>query len=76
MSVIIYSKPNCPNCSLTKRDMDILGIEYTSIDITKDNKSLEELISMGYREAPVVKTDTKTWSGYNQENIKSLVSYG
>lgn len=75
MAIIVYTKPNCPNCSLTKRDMDILGIEYKTIDISENQASLEELISLGFKSAPVVKTDTTSWSGYNQEKIKSLVSY-
>lgn len=75
MSVIVYSKDNCPNCELTKRDMDILGIEYTVVDITKDPEALQRLVELGYRTAPVVETPDDNWSGYNQEKIKGLVSY-
>ncbi len=75
MTVTIYSKPNCPQCDLTKRDMDILGVEYEAIDITKHQDQLERLADMGYRSAPVVQTDHEIWSGYDQEKIKGLVSY-
>ncbi len=75
MSIIVYSKPNCPQCDLTKRDMDILGIEYQTIDISQQHDQLERLTSMGFRSAPVVETEVESWSGYNQEKIKNLVSY-
>ncbi len=73
--ITLYSKPNCPQCDLTKRDMDILGIEYKTIDISQDQSQLDELIKMGFRSAPVVRTETEMWSGYNQDKIKDLVSY-
>lgn len=75
MSIKIYSKPNCPNCDLTKRDMDILGIEYTTIDLTKDTSALQRLVSQGHRSAPVVEAYGDTWSGYNQEKIKGLLCH-
>lgn len=75
MPVIVYSKPNCPQCDLTKRDMDILGIEYETIDITQQQDQLDRLIGLGYRTAPVVETDQDIWSGYNQDKIKRLISY-
>lgn len=75
MSVIVYSKENCPNCTLTYRDMDILGIEYETVDIEENKEALDKMISMGFRSAPVVEANGEYWSGYNQEKIKSLVSY-
>lgn len=75
MEVIVYSKPNCPQCDLTKRDMDILGIAYETVDLTQRQDQLERLIGLGHRSAPVVETCRELWSGYDQEKIKSLVSY-
>lgn len=75
MSVTVYSKPNCPQCDLTKRDMDILGIEYKTVDITQQQDQLDRLISLGHRSAPVVETDQEIWSGYRQDKIKNLMSY-
>ncbi len=75
MTITVYSKPNCPQCDLTKRDMDILGIEYNTIDISQQHDQLERLTSLGFRSAPVVETDAETWAGYDQEKIKNLVSY-
>lgn len=75
MPVTVYSKPNCPQCDLTKRDMDILGIEYQTVDITLQQDQLERLTSLGFRSAPVVETERGTWSGYDRDKIMGLVSY-
>lgn len=75
MSVIVYTKNQCSQCELTKRDMDILGIEYQIVDIEKDQEALNKLIQMGFRSAPVVESEGSYWAGYNQEKIKALVSY-
>lgn len=75
MCVFLYSKPNCPNCDLTKRDMDILGIEYKVIDLSENPSQAERLIKMGHKSLPVVDTGQQVWSGYNQTKINSLVVY-
>ncbi len=75
MSIIVYSKPNCPQCELTKRDMDILGIEYQVVDISQQQDQLQRLAALGFRSAPVVETAVETWAGYDQDKIKALVSY-
>lgn len=75
MTVTIYSTRNCQQCELTRRDMDILGIEYRSIDITENEAELRRLAGMGFRSAPVVESPSGTWAGYDQERIKELVSW-
>lgn len=74
MLVTVYSKPNCPQCEYTKRDMDILGIRYQTVDLTNDKAQLQRLLQAGYRSAPIVETELGAWSGYNQEKIRSLVA--
>ena len=32
MTVTVYSKPDCPQCDSTRRDLEILGIEYALVD--------------------------------------------
>lgn len=73
MPVTVYSKPDCPQCEHTKRDMDILGITYQSIDLSNDQTQLQRLVQAGYRTAPIVETDLGAWSGYNREKIRDLV---
>lgn len=70
----VYSKPNCPQCEATKRQLDKLGIAYEEIDITRHRAELARLVAMSYRVAPVVETGDDAWSGYQPEKIRSLVS--
>lgn len=70
---IVYTKPNCVQCNMTKRHMDKIGVEYTTVDITEDPDALNKLIELGYKAAPVVMTaEGKSWSGFNPEKIDEL----
>ncbi|HRP87903.1 MAG: glutaredoxin family protein [Xanthomonadaceae bacterium] len=74
MTVTVYSKPDCPQCDSTRRDLEILGIEYALVDLMQDRAALQRLVGMGYRSAPVVETDRGSWSGYDRERIKALLA--
>jgi glutaredoxin-like protein NrdH len=54
--------------------MDKLKIEYTTVDITVDDKALEMLQEKGFRSAPVVITDNDSWAGFNPDKISDLVA--
>jgi glutaredoxin-like protein NrdH len=55
--------------------MDKIGVEYTTVDITKDPEALDKLIEMGYKAAPVVMTeDGEHWSGFQPEKINELAA--
>lgn len=75
VTVTVFSKANCPQCDMTKRDMDILGISYTIVDITHDDEARERFASQGFRSAPVVQAADLTWCGYQPERIKALLNY-
>ncbi len=75
MSVIVYSKPDCPQCDSTKRDLEILGIDYTAVDLMQDRGALQRLLGLGFRSVPVVETANGSWSGYDRDRIKALLSY-
>lgn len=73
--VTVWSTPNCVKCMATKRQMDKLGIEYVEADLTQHPDKLEEFKAMGHLTAPIVTTDTKTWSDFRLDKIKSLAHY-
>lgn len=73
MEIVIYTRANCPQCELTKRDFDILGIPYKTKDITQDETEQKRLIELGFRSMPVVEANDYAWGGYDQEKIKALV---
>lgn len=74
MAVTVYSKPDCPQCDSTRRDLEILGIEYALVDLMQDRDALARLVAQGYRSAPVVETDRGSWSGYDRERIRTLLA--
>ncbi|NKW11365.1 glutaredoxin-like protein NrdH [Ochrobactrum tritici] len=73
-SVILYTKPACPQCSATKRALEKLGVEYSLIDVTKDDDAYALVAGLGYRQAPVVVAGEMHWSGFRPDMISSLAA--
>ena len=72
--VTVYTKPSCVQCEATKRMMDKLKIEYTTVDISVDTEALDLVLSKGFKSAPVVITDNDSWSGFNPDKISELAA--
>ena len=73
--VVIYTTPNCAQCSMTAKTMDKLGIVYDKVDLSQHPDLIERFQEMGHSAAPIVVTDKKTWSGFRIEKIKSLAQF-
>lgn len=73
MSITVYSKPACVQCTATYRALDQRGIAYNVIDISKDDESLSLVRGLGYMQVPVIVTATEHWSGFRPDKINSLV---
>ena len=72
--VTLYSKPNCPKCMASKRDLDKLEIAYTYIDVSKDFDAYTYLKSRGILSMPFVEADDEEWTGYRPDKIKALAA--
>lgn len=72
MSITVYSKPACVQCTATYRALENRGIEYNVIDVSQDPEALELVQSLGYLQAPVVVAGDTHWSGYRPDQIKAL----
>lgn len=76
LSITVYSKPRCPQCTATCRKLNGLGIDHESVDVTKDVEALSFIQSLGYAQAPVVVVKdakgaiVKHWSGFRPDFIK------
>jgi glutaredoxin-like protein NrdH len=71
--VTVYSKPNCPQCTLTCRVLDDKGVSYRKIDVSQDPEALDYVYSLGYRAAPVVVVNAdRHWSGFRLDELNSL----
>jgi len=54
VATVVYTKPDCQPCRMTKRKLDSAGIYYTTVDVTQDPAALEFVKALGYTGAPVV----------------------
>lgn len=74
MTITVYSKPACVQCTATTRALDARGISYSIIDLTEDAGAMEKVTSMGYRQAPVVIAGEAHWAGFRPDMIGRLAS--
>ncbi|MFD2674332.1 glutaredoxin-like protein NrdH [Gulosibacter bifidus] len=72
MTISVYSKPSCVQCTATYRALDKQGIEYEVFDVSADDKALAAVKELGYLQAPVVVTEEDHWSGFRPDKINAL----
>ncbi|MDF0700531.1 glutaredoxin-like protein NrdH [Rhizobium sp. MC63] len=72
MSVTVYSKPACVQCTATYRALDRLGVDYDIVDISQDAAALDRVRSLGYMQAPVVIAGERHWAGFRPDMISAL----
>ena len=75
MQITLWRKPGCVQCDMTEREFDKRGIVYQVKRLDRSPKAVERFLAMGLLSAPIIETDTKRWSGFRLEKIKSLDSY-
>lgn len=74
MKVTVYSKPACPQCDATKRALSKKGVEFDTVDVSKDQDALKLVTEMGYRQAPVVIAGERHWAGFRPDMISALAA--
>ncbi|WEV67560.1 glutaredoxin-like protein NrdH [Bifidobacterium sp. ESL0769] len=74
MTVTVFTKPRCPQCEATKRQLTRANIAFEAVDLTENPSTLEQLTQAGFRQAPVVITPDASWSGYRPDLIKQLAT--
>lgn len=74
MAITVYSKPSCPQCDATKRQLAALGVSFDVVDVTQDLQAAELLRTAGFMQVPVVLSDNDIWSGYRPDKIKRLAA--
>jgi glutaredoxin-like protein NrdH len=72
MTITVYSKPACVQCTATTRALEARGLAYQLIDLTEDDDAMELVTSMGYRQAPVVVAGEAHWAGFRPDMIGTL----
>lgn len=72
-AVTLFTKPNCPGCHLTKKELEKAGIPHEMRDVTADPEAHAFVTGLGYMAAPVVHAgDDNHWSGFRPDRIRAL----
>jgi len=74
MTVTVYSKPSCVQCTATYRALDSKGIDYKIVDLSQDEVALEKVRSLGYAQVPVVIAGDKNWAGFRPDMISQIAA--
>ena len=74
-AITVYTKPSCVQCTMTRKQLDKLGIEHQVIDVTADPDAHAYVTGLGYQTAPVVVVGDgeRHWSGFSPDKIKALM---
>jgi glutaredoxin-like protein NrdH len=72
MKITLWTKPNCSQCDMTKKQFDKRGIIYQEKRLDRSPKAVARFLELGLLAAPIVETDTKQWSGFRLGKIESL----
>lgn len=76
MSVTVYTKSSCVQCTATYTALDKANISYEIVSLETDPDALPFVKSLGYLQAPVVVTELDHWSGFRPDKIGELVARG
>lgn len=72
MTVTVYSKPDCVQCTATKRHLDGKQIPFVSVDLTEDDEAMALVTSLGYRQVPVIIAGERHWAGYQPSHLNAI----
>ncbi|QFT45406.1 Glutaredoxin-like protein NrdH [Roseivivax sp. THAF40] len=72
MTITVYSKPACVQCTATTRALDARGLPYEVVDLTENAAAMDRVQALGYRQAPVVIAGDDHWAGFRPDMIGRL----
>ena len=70
----VYTKPDCPGCTMTKRELDKAGATYQEVDLTTRPDLVEAFTAEGLRSAPVVELGEQRIAGFNPAKIRAIAA--
>lgn len=77
--ITVYTKNNCPKCTLTKNVLNDQGVKYTTINIETElseqerEQKLDEFRELGFMSMPVVFIDgEEPFSDFQPDRLKGL----
>ncbi len=73
MTITVYSKPACVQCTATTRALEMRGVDFKVVDLTEDLAAMELVQGLGYRQAPVVIAGDDHWAGFRPDKISAMI---
>lgn len=71
--VVVFGKENCMQCKMTKGLLEKKGVDFTYIDVDKNESGLNELKTAGLSSVPVTKNrDGSYIIGFNVNQLREL----
>lgn len=75
--VTVYSTPSCSWCTTLKNHLNINGIKYTDIDVSKDQKAADAMVrKSGQQGVPQTDIGGQVIVGFDKNKINSLLRIG
>ena len=71
-TVIVYSKPACPQCTMTKKALTQRGVSFREEAL--DSEVIEKFAERGFRSAPIVVVGETAWAGFQPDMIDGLIA--
>ena len=75
--VVVYSKPGCGSCVVTKRALDKARVLYETVDVSVDSAAREMLVERGFSAMPVVAPgeDVGSWfGGFQLARLREVIA--
>lgn len=74
-AITLYAKTRgCQQCTITKRHLDKLGIDYETRYVDTDQAAADQIAILGYRSVPVVTAGDMHWAGYRPDKLDQLAT--
>ena len=75
MSVLVYSTPSCPYCTMVKDFLKKKQVTFQEFDVSRDQRRAEEMIrKSGQMGVPVVDVDGRVMVGYRPAEIEKALA--
>ncbi|KPJ85477.1 glutaredoxin [Parcubacteria bacterium SG8_24] len=74
-TIIVYSTPTCPYCTMAKDFLKEQGVEFKDVDVSADRDAAREMIEKsGQMGVPVIDVEGQVIVGFDQEELKKALA--
>jgi glutaredoxin-like protein NrdH len=68
-NIVVYVRPNCPECDQVIRYLENRGLHFQVRDVERDADAQEDLDALGYSDVPVTFLDEEAVVGFNANRL-------